>query len=59
MICVCVPEVHGNLINPQANSHITSTALKTQKNVLRNDIMVGAGWGGKILLEGLNNAKWS
>lgn len=59
MICVCVPKVHGTLINPQANSHITSTALKIQKNVLRKDITVGAGWGEKILLEGLNNAKWS
>ena len=46
MICVCVPEVYGTLINPHANSHITSMALKTQKNVLRKDITgVGGGAG--------------
>ena len=63
MICVCVPEVYGTLINPHANSHITSMALKTQKNVLRKDItgvgVRGGEVGGKILLQGPNNAKWS
>ena len=64
MICVCVPEVYGTLINPHANSHITSMALKTQKNVLRKDItgggeVQGGEVGGKILLQGPNNAKWS
>ena len=61
MTCVCVPEVHSNLINLHANSHVTSMALKTQKNVLRKDITGpgGGGWrrkagevGGKILLQG-------
>ena len=40
IICACVPEVHGTLINPHANSHVTSTALETQKNILRKDMGV-------------------
>lgn len=52
MICVCVPKVHGTLINPLSQQSHHFTALKIQKNVLRKDITVGQGWGEKILLKG-------